>query len=112
MRIYVPHNGTLLVCLNYHTIMSNQHRTHIIIPFELVAEIDSLVGKRGRSRFLTEAARRELQRLRLDQALDKAVGIWKDKDHPELKNGSANWVTQLRKAEASRTLSGRIGKKR
>jgi metal-responsive CopG/Arc/MetJ family transcriptional regulator len=92
--------------------MLNQRRTHIIIPDELVTEIDTVVGKRGRSRFLVEAARKELERLRLGQVLDKIIGAWKDKDHPELKQGSAYWVTQLRKTEASRSISNKISKKR
>ena len=85
--------------------MLNQQRTHIIIPTELMAEIDIVIGKRGRSKFLVEAARKELDRLRLEQVLDKVIGIWKDKDHPELKQGSAHWVAQLRKTEASRSIS-------
>jgi metal-responsive CopG/Arc/MetJ family transcriptional regulator len=92
--------------------MLNQQRTHIIIPAELVTEIDAAVGKRGRSRFLVEAVRKELDRLRLEQVLDKIIGTWKDKDHPELKQGSAYWVAQLRKTEASRSISNRISKKR
>ena len=76
--------------------MSNQKRSHIIIPSDLVAEIDSVIGKRSRSRFLAEAARKELRRLRLEQILNESIGAWKDKDHPELQQGSAHWVRQLR----------------
>lgn len=92
--------------------MLDRQRTHIIIPSELIAEIDTIIGKRGRSHFLVEAARKELGRLRLEQALDQSVGIWKDKDHPELKQGSAKWVSQLRKAEATRLAPARTRKKR
>jgi hypothetical protein len=42
----------------------NTTRTQIVIPQQLVAEIDSLVGKRGPSIFLTRAAEKELRRLR------------------------------------------------
>jgi len=72
-------------------------RTHIVIPQQLVAEIDILVGKRGRSAFLTEAAEKELVRLRQIKALEAASGAWKDKDHPELKHGAAKWVKKLRR---------------
>jgi hypothetical protein len=72
-------------------------RTHIVIPQDLVAEIDILVGKRGRSAFLTGAAEKELTRLRQIKALEAAAGAWKDKDHPELKQGSARWVKKLRR---------------
>jgi hypothetical protein len=72
-------------------------RTHIVIPRKLVAEIDTLVGKRGRSAFLTGAAEKELLRLRQIKALEAATGAWKDKDHPELKQGAARWVKKLRR---------------
>ena len=75
----------------------NTKRTHIVIPQQLVAEIDTLVGKRGRSTFLTQAAEKELLRLRQIKALEAAAGSWKDKDHPELKQGAAKWVKKLRK---------------
>jgi hypothetical protein len=80
----------------------NTKRTHIIIPEILAAEIDTLVGKRGRSQFLTRAAWNEIRRLRILAALDRAAGSWKDKDHPELKNGSAKWVEKLRQLDERR----------
>ena len=75
----------------------NTKRTHIVIPQQLVAQIDNLVGKRGRSTFLTQAAEKELMRLRQIKALEAAAGSWKDKDHPELNQGAVKWVKQLRR---------------
>ena len=49
-------------------------RTHVIIPHEIATEIDTLVGKRGRSQFLTDAATKELVRLRQRVALKNAIG--------------------------------------
>jgi len=46
------------------------------------------MGKRKRSRFITEAARKELKRTHLERVLGKAAGAWKDEDHPELKKGN------------------------
>ena len=74
----------------------NAKRTHIVISQQLVAEIDTIVGKRGRSAFLTQAAEKELMRLRQIKALESAAGSWKDEDHPELKEGAAKWVKKLR----------------
>jgi metal-responsive CopG/Arc/MetJ family transcriptional regulator len=71
-------------------------RTHIVIPDQLVSQIDEVVGKRGRSGFLVQAAEKELQRLRQIKALEQAAGTWADKDHPELKAGAATWVKKLR----------------
>jgi hypothetical protein len=75
----------------------NTRRTHIIIPEPLVNEIDRVVGKRGRSEFLAQAAERELRRLHQIRALENISGAWKDRDHPELKGGAARWVKELRK---------------
>jgi metal-responsive CopG/Arc/MetJ family transcriptional regulator len=86
----------------------NNRRTHIIIPEPLVGEIDRLVGKRGRSEFITLAAEKELRRLRQIRALESVAGAWKDKDHPELKGGAAQWVKELRK-ESDRQLHKNLG---
>jgi hypothetical protein len=77
-------------------------RTHIVIPETLVTEIDLLVGKRGRSEFLAQAAEKELRRLQQIRALENVAGAWKDKDHPELKMGAAHWVKELRKESDQR----------
>ena len=74
-------------------------RTHVVIAEELVSQIDRLVGKRGRSRFLSQAAEQELKRLRILKALERAAGSWKEEDHPELKGGAARWVAQLRRRD-------------
>ena len=72
----------------------NIKRTHIVIPEQLAVEIDKLVGKRGRSGFLVQAAEKELLRRRQINALENAS--WKDKDHEELREGAAAWVRKLR----------------
>ena len=72
-------------------------RAHIILPEELVEEIDTLVGPRGRSRFIVEAASAEARRQRQLRALKEAAGSWKDVDHPELKGGARTWVRKIRK---------------
>jgi hypothetical protein len=77
-------------------------RTHIVIPEQLVVQIDRVVGKRGRSSFLAQAAERELMRLRQIKALKAATGAWKDEDHPELKQGAAAWVAKLRREDERR----------
>ncbi|TAN23857.1 MAG: hypothetical protein EPN33_03305 [Acidobacteria bacterium] len=78
-------------------------RAHIVLPAEPLADVDQLVGVRGRSAFLTEAAQREVQRRKLLAALRKAKVVWKSKRHRELKGGSASFVERLR-AESERSL--------
>jgi hypothetical protein len=82
--------------------LMNTKRTHIVIPEDLTREIDRLVGKRGRSAFLAQAARKELKRLGMLHALERAAGAWKDKDHPELRKGAAQWVESLRRQDERR----------
>jgi hypothetical protein len=71
-------------------------RAHVLLPEDLLREIDALVGPRGRSSFLVETARNEVRRHKLLQFLEGKNPAWKDADHPELANGSASWVRKLR----------------
>ncbi len=81
-------------------------KAHIVMPEEVLREIDRFVGKRKRSQFVAAAARKELQRLRLERALAEAAGAWKDEDHPELaKVGTERWVRDLRTLDESRTAN-------
>jgi hypothetical protein len=78
-------------------------RAHILLPDDLLRDIDSLVGPRGRSAFLVETARNEVRRHRLLQFLESKDPAWKDQDHPELADGSGKWVRKLRaESELSR----------
>jgi metal-responsive CopG/Arc/MetJ family transcriptional regulator len=77
-------------------------RAHVILPVDVVADIDKLVGKRGRSAFLTEVAREEIQRRQQREALREAAGAWKDEDHPELKDGVEAWVRKMRAESEAR----------
>lgn len=73
-----------------------QKRAHVVIPDDLLAEIDALVGQRGRSAFLVEVLREEVRRRRLLQILSSPEPFWKDEDHPELSDGAEKWVRNLR----------------
>lgn len=77
-------------------------RAHVFLPEHLLAEIDSLVGRRGRSAFLAEVVAQELQRRKLLAAVREARGSWKSEDHPELEQGSEAWVEQLRRESDER----------
>jgi hypothetical protein len=62
----------------------------------VIADIDKVVGKWGRSASLAEAAQREIKLRRQREVLLETAGTWKDKDHPELSKGASAWVRQLR----------------
>lgn len=55
-------------------------RTNLMLPKDLVIGIDELAGPRGRSRYVTNAVARQLQRDRLMAAARETAGAWKD--HP------------------------------
>ena len=71
-------------------------RAHVILPVEVIAAIDKLVGKRGRSAFLTEIAQREIKIRRQREVLGETAGAWNPENHPELAQGAAGWVRQIR----------------
>ena len=77
-------------------------RTHITLPQEILSDLNLLVGKRNRSRFITDAVRKELLLARQKEALRLAAGCWKDEDHPELKGGTAAWAKKLRRESEAR----------
>jgi hypothetical protein len=80
-------------------------RAHIVLPEELIEEIDAAVGPRGRSAFLVETARAELRRRRLLAFLNDDQPAWQAEDHPELAAGSAAWVRSIRAEGEHRTAS-------
>ena len=78
---------------------ARQRRAHIVMPAELVEEIDDQVGPRRRSRFVQEAVEEKLRRQRRVEAFDGVVGSLKDVDIPgwETPEAAAQWVHDLRR---------------
>jgi hypothetical protein len=83
-------------------------RAHILLPHDLVKEIDSIVGPRGRSAFLVETAREAVRRRKLLRFLESDIPAWKDADHNEMAGSAAAWVRELRQESES----NRAGKQR
>jgi len=81
---------------------SASRRAHVILPVDVLADIDKIVGKRGRSAFLTELAQREIKIRRQREVLRETAGAWKSEDHPELAQGAAEWVRQIRSLDHQR----------
>ena len=71
----------------------------IVLPADLLQEIDELVGIGARTEFITDLARREVHRLRLLQFLGEKPPGWDLDKHPELKDGAAQWVESIRRDE-------------
>ncbi|MGB7728546.1 MAG: hypothetical protein WBL50_10970 [Candidatus Acidiferrum sp.] len=72
-------------------------RAHVLLPEDLARDIDAIAGRRGRSAFLVETAREAVRRRKLLAFLNDEKAVWRDADHPELQQGSANWVRTLRR---------------
>ena len=60
-------------------------KAHLVIPEEILIEVDRIAGKRRRSVFITEATQEKLERERFLKVLDETTGAWTDKNHPELR---------------------------
>jgi metal-responsive CopG/Arc/MetJ family transcriptional regulator len=85
--------------------MRGTQRAHILIPTDLLREIDAIAGRRGRSAFLLETVREEVRRRKLLRLLESTEPAWQDAHHPELKEGSDAWVRKLRSESESRSAA-------
>ena len=64
-------------------------RLHVLNSDELLRAIDEVVGQRGRSRFLEQAAQEKLDRLRLIAAIDRTAGVLADIEYPRWRDRQA-----------------------
>jgi hypothetical protein len=72
---------------------------NVVLPDDLVREIDDLVGAPCRDEFFAGLARREVHRLRLVHFLDQHPQGWNLTDHLELDGGAAQWVESIRQED-------------
>jgi TnpA family transposase len=77
-------------------------RAHIVLPESLLADIDALVGPRGRSAFLAETVRQEIRRRHLLEVLNDPKPILDRKDYPEFRKGGAAFERRLREQDLRR----------
>jgi hypothetical protein len=92
--------------------MNSTQRAHILIPVDLLREIDAIVGRRGRSAFLLETAREEVRRRKLLRFLESDDPAWQERDHPELGNSSSQWVQKVRAESDARVATARPARPR
>jgi hypothetical protein len=74
-------------------------RTNLLLPKDLVDEVDHFAGPRGRSRYVTEALRARIKRDRLREVVERTAGAWRD--HPDFPTSDSvvDWVRELRAEE-------------
>ena len=81
-------------------------RAHVLLPQDLVKEIDSIVGPRRRSAFLVETARDAVRRTKLLRFLEDDAPSGRDQDLSEPADSAARCFRQLRR-ESDKRLSPR-----
>ncbi len=62
-------------------------KAHLVLPREILEEVDKITGKRKRSFFIEEATREKLEKERFLRTLEETKGAWSDHSHPDLKTG-------------------------
>jgi hypothetical protein len=89
-----------------------KERMNLYITKSLMDELRTSIPARERTRFVEDVLARELRRLRLLGALEKAYGAWTDENHPELKTFEDinRWVAEGRK-RSTRDFSAEWGRK-
>ncbi len=76
-------------------------RTNLLLPKELVEEVDHFAGPRGRSRYVAEALAERLRRDRLREVVEATAGALRATDYPQWRTSEdvVAWVHQLRSEE-------------
>jgi hypothetical protein len=79
-------------------------RQRVMVPYppDVIAEIDKIVTHGKRTAFLVDLAKREIKLNRQRNALRAVKGSWKAKDHPELAEGAAKWIREIRQDSVKR----------
>ena len=79
-------------------------RAHVVMPRETVEAIDRLVGRRGRSRFVAEAAEEKLRRIRSLEAAERIAGSISEDEAPwwRTPDDISAWVRALRRESDDR----------
>lgn len=83
---------------------SKIQRINISFPKQVADELSRLVPSGKRSRVISDATKKELQKMKILKALKKSAGAWTDANHPDLKTieDICTWVDNLRQFDERR----------
>lgn len=83
-------------------------RAHLVVPEDLLAEVDKLVGPRRRSEFFVDAAREKVQRERLRVLAHDLAGSLAEAKIPgwETPEAASAWVRALRRESDEKAFEG------
>ena len=79
-----------------------RNRVLVQFPPEVIADIDKIAGPGKRTSYLVALASRDVKLQQQREALGTAKGAWKDQDHPELADGAAKWIREVRDLDRER----------
>jgi hypothetical protein len=76
-------------------------RTNLLLPADLVRELDEVAGPRNRSRFVADAVAYKLRREKLRRTFDRSFGVLPREDYPHWSTPEkvVEWVRELRAEE-------------
>jgi hypothetical protein len=88
---------------------TERSRAHIVLPEDLLEEVDALVGPRRRSEFFVEAARERVRREKLRRAAHAVAGSLADTPIPgwESSEEARAWVRSLRQESDEKSFGVR-----
>ena len=79
-------------------------RTNLLLPEDVVREVDRLAGPRGRSRYVADALRAQIRRDRQRESVDRTFGVLDPADYPEWPSSESvvDWVRERRSEQTGR----------
>ncbi|MFH1288129.1 MAG: hypothetical protein ABII25_05475 [bacterium] len=79
-------------------------QANFLLPIDLLVELKKTIGERARSKFAAEALKKELQRIKLEKAIQSSFGAWQNEKHPELKEETNAYIRKIRKSTRASRL--------
>ena len=79
-------------------VKSRLKQANFVLPAELIDELRCTIPRGEQSKVVAEALRKELKRLKFRQALGHTFGAWQREKHPELEQGTEQYIRELRRS--------------
>jgi hypothetical protein len=79
-------------------------KLHFTCSPDIVQELDVFVGKRGRSKFITEAIKEKISKEKFSFAVSECAGAWSDENHPGLNSTKkvTDYINKIREDSEKR----------
>ena len=80
------------------TIKPSVRKVTVTLPIDLLDRLAEYIPARARSEFIKQAVEEKLELVEQAAAIEEAIGIWSDENHPELDSEEAieQWIRTLR----------------